>query len=293
MNADVSDVAVWTLENVKAYTGFNILTQDKANLFKKKNYFCPPDIFRCCENSQGTNITYALSNVCGTFSSDNGNETITGSIGRIPEFIFEPVNEVTSLAGMFQGNKLMLPEKWGSSASNLGIVYPANILSGMTKLEDLSYMFGDTIMWKFVVVPPALLASNGNTITSLSNLWQSVKWIEREGTYNQISVDNFAGCSILQDVSGMFSNSMNYSIPIMTQIFTYSNNQLISNCSAFMYYASGTLGNAVPTFWKDWPVMNGNSAFLGILGEYSYEAMKGRFANWESTVPAEYYTKFA
>ena len=293
VNADVSDVAVWTLENVKAYTGFNILTQDKANLFKKKNYFCPPDIFRCCENSQGTNITYSLSNVCGTFSSDNGNETITGSIGRVPEFIFEPVNEVTSLAGMFQGNKLMLPEKWGSSATDLGIVYPANILSGMTKLEDLSYMFGDTIMWKFVVVPPALLASNGNTITSLSNLWQSVKWIEREGTYNQISVDNFAGCSILQDVSGMFSNSMNYSIPIMTQIFTYSNNRLISNCSAFMYYASGTLGNAVPTFWKDWPVMNGNSAFLGILGEYSYQAMRERFVNWESTVPAEYYTKFA
>ena len=87
----------------------------------------------------------------------------------------------------------------------------------------------------------------------------------------------------------MFGGSYSNSIVYVTPLFSYSANGLINNCSGYLSNASRAQGN-VPTFWRDWPNMYGDMAFYGIIGEYSYEAMKQRFGNWEENVPINYYT---
>lgn len=292
INADQSDVNSWTLEKARLYTGFDFATSIKANAFKTKNYFCPPDIFKYCENTISTEVSGALASVCGTFTLDGTVETITGSIGRIPEFLFEPVNQATSLSGILQGNQTMLPEKWGSSPSSLGTLYPENLLACMIRLEDVSALFGNTSIWRYTQVPAGLFTHNTATLRNVSALWHAAIWVEDSSLYNQITSSVFAGCSIIQDVSSMFGDSRLKSIPVITPIFTYANNPLISNCSGFLRYAQRTSGS-VPTFWRDWPSMNGNIAFFGMIDPYTYEDMRQRISNWESTVPIEYYTNMA
>lgn len=289
VDTDSSDIANWTLDNAKTYTGFNFMTQAAANRFAIKNYFCPPDIFKYCANAVSTTIAGALSRTCGTFVLNGNIERVMGSIGRIPEFIFEPVSEIAVCSRVFEGCETMLPDTWGSSASVLGRTYPLNLFACLTKVEDLSGIFSGTRVWKYTQIPSGLFAANGTTLASVASMWSYAIWRERGTEYYQLPIGLFNGCGVLQNVSGMLGESRGNSIATIDRLFTYTNNSRINNCSSFLIYAQATTGN-VPTFWEDWTGMNGNMSFFGIVSPYSYSAMKAKFANWEKNVPLNYYT---
>ena len=283
------DTVGWSDDTVRQYTGYNEISGSYGDRFKTKNFFCPPDIFNYCENARSTNISNALARVCGDFHKDGSYVSFRGSIGRIPEFIFEEVSEVLSVSGMFAGNENMLPDTWGSSPVSLGNLYPVGLFSHFSGLENVSGVFSETRIWKYTKVPGALFSENGGSLRDASGLWGVSTWIESGSEYSQIDTALFIGCRLLQNVSGMFGGSYSNSIVYVTPLFSYSANGLINNCSGYLSNASRAQGN-VPTFWRDWPNMYGDMAFYGIIGEYSYEAMKQRFGNWEENVPINYYT---
>lgn len=288
VDTDTSDVSNWTLDKARDYTGYNIV--NKSEIFAKKNYFCPPDIFKYCVNDVSTLVTGALSSVSGAHTNNGGVETIYGAIGRIPEFIFEPIDEISSIAQMFSGCLNLLPVSWGSSAENLGVLYPENLFATFKNLQDVTSVFSGTRVWRYTSVPATLFANNGNTLINASRLWAGAYWVESSNrNYRQVTVEVFAGCIIIQNVSGMFGDSRMQSIPSITPLFTYSNNRRINNCSGFLAYAGNTRGN-VPTFWNDWTGMNGSQSFFGIVDPFSHEAMRELFPNWGGdAVPIEYY----
>ena len=138
------DTVGWSDDTVRQYTGYNEISGSYGDRFKTKNFFCPPDIFNYCENARSTNISNALARVCGDFHKDGSYVSFRGSIGRIPEFIFEEVSEVLSVSGMFAGNENMLPDTWGSSPISLGNLYPVGLFSHFSGLENVSGAFSET-----------------------------------------------------------------------------------------------------------------------------------------------------
>ena len=291
VDTDPSDVMDWQQDRVRDYTGWNNLGSFYT-YFQSKNYFCPPDIFKYCVNDVSTNIKGALSSASGPYGNNNGVEVIHGAIGRIPEFLFEPVSEIGSISFMFMGCQTLLPHKWGTSKDNLGVLYPPQLLSHFTNLQEASNLFANTSIWRYTAVPTELFESNGRSLIDISGLWRQARWVESTDEYDQVTVDVFSHCVVLQNVSSLLGDSRGSSIPKITPLFTYSNNRLINNCSGFMSYSTRSTGN-VPTFWKDWGSMNGSLSFFAIVEPYSYEAMVAKFPNWEASVPTEYYTNMA
>lgn len=224
----------------------------KVNIFNKRNYFCPPDLFRYCKNQNVTSAAAVFRRASHGIANGwiTGEATTYGYHGRIPSFLLEPISDIETLDSMFSGFKLIIPERWSTYRNNeiitTGIMYPG-IFKPLKGLKYLRSFFEYGTIWGDSVVSDMFGQGQGNTLLEISKLWSWASWV---GGESLIDAQLFSYCVKLQNVSGMFE----YSGPKTMYASLFNSSQsTIANCSNFMknsFVAGGTL---VP-FW-DFPNM--------------------------------------
>ena len=260
-------------------TGFNYETyrnlyENGTGIFSIRNYFCPPDIFRYCENARETIITGAF-----RYSSPTITRNGCGIKGTIPPYLFEPISSISSLSSVFSACKGILPYTWAAYQAGVlvttGYTYPEKLLSGLTNLYTFSDMFSNNIMWGRTMVPAAFFATN-LILSNISGLWANMDWIEED--ILQFSPLLFYNNNHLTNVSSLFSQRGPKQM--VSSLFTYTNNPGIINCASFMYNATNVGGNStVPTFWLDWNIQDYRNTYYNI----SQNIIE------EQHIPEEYY----
>lgn len=244
-------------------TQYDNLYRDGTGLFTIRNYFCPPDIFRYCENSRDTLVSAGFKD-CSPVITSSG----CGVKGTICPYLFEPISNISTLLTLFRGCNGILPYKWAKYNQNTtpwtiietGYTYPPTLLSGLTELYTFSQMFSNNIMWGSTIVPGQFFATN-TYLSDISSTWASEIWVEEE--LNQFPSELFANNKWLTNVASLFA----YFGPkvMSSSLFTYANNPRINNCSFFVYRGSSVSPySSVPTFWTTWNITNYKNAFVGI-----------------------------
>lgn len=141
------------------YNNYDPVTIGTAKKYKTPYFMCAPDLFRYCSNNA---IISSCFDGCGiyyhkyyntpsliTFSDGNGIN------GRIPEYLFEPVKNTTSLAYMFRNCTNISPYKQleyidGVLIKNDNIYHiPKNLFNGMKNITDLTQMFRGFIFERY------------------------------------------------------------------------------------------------------------------------------------------------
>lgn len=222
----------------------------KRNIFGKRNYFCPPDIFRYCENGNLTSINGVFKN--RNSGIVNGNDTSSAAVygyhGRIPSFIFEPVSMIESLSSIFFGLKLILPEVWPTE-NGTGTMYP-QIFKKLNGIKSIQSMFEETIIWGKTSVADLFDAEQGSRVQSLSRMWALTNWYgkqeEDEDCKSVLDANAFANCSVLTDVSGMFeAGGPEY---LYGESLFNGSAATIKYCASFLRNGRTNRGQLVP-FW--------------------------------------------
>ena len=265
--ADKNNYPYQTVENqslakdvMSEITGYNIRTDADSTKFLDKNYFCPPDIFRYCEDDPSSSVDNALNNVSGKY--ENG--VFGGVYGRVPENLFKPISSFVGVAGAIGGNKLLFPPKWGTSDSDLQSTYPLGLISEMPAIEDISGLFAGNVIWKWTKFTKQMFPSN-NRIGNIDSLFDGTLWIERSDTY-QLDPDIFSVLPTVQYARRTFSSPQNnyclYSVS--SQMFgnNIENNKFLRDVSYIFYHCSDMTGS-VPYLWNV-PSITGTKAFVGV-----------------------------
>ena len=223
--------------------------------FETRLYICPPDLFKYCKNDGNTNVTYALQ-YCG--GPDDAREEYGpadhirfGIYGVIPPYLFEPISEVTDLSYLFYNTKGILPYRWADELTE-GLMYHPDLFKSMRKLKNITGLFGYTRIYNGCKIDATQFINNEN-LQNISFLFQNVIWSTQDGE-EQIPNSLFRYNKNITNVSYMFYTSdtigKNRLPRIMSSdLFTYTNNPKINNCSYFMYNGEKTSGS-VPEFWN-------------------------------------------
>lgn len=211
---------------------------DYLNIFSKENYFCPPDIFKFCVNSQETNIEGAFS---GTTNSDGG------LFGKIPPTLLRPVSNVTSINALFDSCSLLLPDSWGRErlveettvVIDYGKYYPSNFFAGMNSLMLISSTFRKNKIWGKTVIDLSVLP---NTITNMSATFTRAIWIG-EAKFE----GNLSALTKLTDISDMLSYNGPTGLP--NNFITVLYNPDVYYCAGFMRNNART-ETGIPEIWQ-------------------------------------------
>lgn len=256
-----------------------VMEGDEVDYRSVSNYFCPPDIFRCCYNNSSTQVNNAFYGSGYIYTSGRTEYYKYGVRGRIPPHIFEPVNKLTSLKGIFYYCTMINPYTWPQESTETGKMYPEKLLSTCTVLQDISQLFAVTEVPLKVTVP-ATLFSNNVGLRSVNRLWMGTKWYGG----SQLPSTIFLNCNSINDVTGMLASwlinedgttipgsSINESGRPPKQLdgallFTNTLHKSIARCSAFLYNGTATRGT-LPTFWT-WmssvPATSRANVFYGV-----------------------------
>ena len=242
--------------------GEDFTLEDKNSVFSIRNYFCPPDIFRYCINSQDTNINGAF---YGTSTEKYG------LFGTIPPYIFEPISNVGQLDEVFLGCEVLLPHEWGYKKTNPldptgepilvpGSVIPPSLFNGMENLYSVKGLFEARKMWGLAQFN---LGAMPSTVFTVSSLFRYCKWLTDSGFGNS----NLQHLTGLTDISSMMEYGGPLTIP--SGLFSSLYNSKISNCAYFMRSNSSTVGDYLPTLWNYPLLVDGDKskvvgAFYGI-----------------------------
>ena len=230
---------------------------EKVRLFLKRNYFCPPDIFRYCVNDSSTSVENAF--------AYTSNSDTDGLHGTIPPDIFEPISQIFSLNGLFSNCKLLLPYSWGYEYTDeyeittieYGEFLPEKLFSGMTNLYSITNMFGNSKIWGRTKFNLSILPSSLANINSLFNMCTWVGNAKLDG--------NLLSLSQLTDVGGMFRMSGPLTMP--AGILSNLNNSKISSCAYFMYMNKRTVSGTLPNLWT-FPRLS-NASKDNIVGSFA------------------------
>lgn len=216
------------------------------------NFLCPPDLFRYCINSTNVNIDGTVSkSLISQFSGLN--TEVYGLGGRIPQYIFEPINNMSKASGVFSDVINLSPYDWGNTL-NSGKQYPSKLFAKCTNLLDVSYIFSNETILPSIIIPSDLF-KDCPVLSNIQGMWSKCNWLDT--TNSQIPSGLFNYNSNIKNVSYLFSSwdttsegTYGRSPKIISKdIFTVEKNPYISNISYFYLGANMTTGT-VPEFWK-------------------------------------------
>lgn len=237
------------------------MSEEPENKFVT-NYLCPPDLFKYCNNVEKLNINGALQ-----FTSKQVDNDFVGFKGRIPSYLFEPINRITTLNGVFSYCKAIFPYSWGRTESPQGItkyvygeMYPIGLFSGLTNLVNITNLFAQTTIWGMSVINKGLFTEN-KKLEIIRGLWDGAKFIHYQGDngadrvngFNHFNGSPFEDLESLKDVSFVFNGCDVYAPCLMTSDFFKNSIGFMENAQQFMCNCKNTEGDA-PAFWQ-----NGNA----------------------------------
>lgn len=117
------------------------------------NYMVPSDLFRYCENSNGTLVDFALYKNGSNDGWNNYHYTKGGLRGRISRFLFTPLSKISSLKGIFYMTPQIAPYEDG-------LMYPSDLFSSNTSLKDVSSIFEYSWVQGSTGIPSTLFNKN-------------------------------------------------------------------------------------------------------------------------------------
>lgn len=227
----------------------------------ERNYICPPDLLRYCNDIPSLNVTSLF-------------ESSDGMVGNIPEMLFYPLKSLTSVSGVFKGFN-MLPYKFPILSNGVlteGIMYPPNLFKTLTGLTTISELFRYGKVWGGTVVSADLFRYNAN-LNDASSVWENTMWYDIEKQASGIAFNAFkpeglfANNRNLTTIRDMFRNA---NMPYMeSYLFSTTNNPRINDCSYFLGGATGLKGHGVPEFWSYPNMLNGTSAYGNLSRSYN------------------------
>ena len=249
----------------------------KRDIFTVRNYFCPPDIFRYCENTPTIDISAIfLKASYGIVDGETTNPRVSGYYGKCPPMLFRPISNLYTMDEVFYGFKMMLPYSWKNGAKQ----YPPQLFSPLTSVRFMNRTFMETTLWGATDGDPMTVEnvfdSFGQSLTIANGLWNNANWIGN----SQISSALFNSCSRLEDVSDMFAK--NGPLVIYKDLFLAASTTLIT-VSGFMERNQRT-GGQVPDFWVSsvYPKIRNNDRTY-----YSINGSEGYITNY-SSIPDSY-----
>ena len=234
------------------YLGMPVQDTDKE-FFEPTNYFCPPDIFRYCDNSIKTNVANMFAGCSGEYSFDD--HTIKGIRGKIPDAIFDPLSALTAVTGVFSYNVGIYPYKWatGTAKADMGTMYNPNLFAPLKSVSNLSSMFSGTKLWGHTMIPSTLFVSVTG-VTDLSGFWSNCTWVTGasvEVANEMLPSSTFNQLSRLININYLLAANGTSSVPYVSEtLISPTLNRNVNRCDGFMQNATQTQG-AAPEFW-DW-----------------------------------------
>lgn len=238
-------------------------TLEDTSLLNTMNYFCPPDFFYYCDNSNSTLVSNAFAHSYGIIAlkdmADDKCRFGKGLLGKIPENLLSPITNVTNIDSLFEGLSSLLPHEWGSyDQTTPGKMYPTNLFNGFSSLLSAKSLFKNTPIWYGTVVTDGLFTPIESTIITLDNLWFGcvfggalVTGEDADKTiYYQIPETTLENSASLVDVSEMFAQSSIVEIDSLTRVFTPSNMPKLTDVSKLLYKCNSAKGN-LPQLWNE------------------------------------------
>lgn len=220
------------------YNNYNPVTIGSNQKNKLSYFICSPDLFRYCTNDAeisycfdgcGINYTqYYFNNSKMTFTENNGIR------GRIPEYLFQPVNKTVSLACMFRYCTNISPYKQkyyinGKLVTDDTIYHiPDNLFANMLNLTNLSQMFRGFIFERYAKMNVFGSIPKNNPL-NIQGIFAGCIW-GGKATNNKCAVWDISNLFTQHNtvnINGAFNNLiLNTSISFDTQINVTVNNKL-------------------------------------------------------------------
>lgn len=233
------------------------------------NYFCPPDLFRSFVDSDKVDVK-GMFEGGGMMQVDGDNAfLIQGWAGRIPEDLFQPIKQVSSLEKFFSGCRRLTPWSWPTSNSGTGLMYPPGLFKGLSGLKSLWCTFYKTIIHTRCAIPGGLL-SDCISLENVAGTWMYVDWNDKtvpgitqlpESLFDKNTlISNAMGTFAATDLDGVLSGSWSLSSSITNTYFkdwgpsVISRNLLGSKQTrleniAYIFYGQRNMKGEVPEFW--------------------------------------------
>lgn len=226
-------------------------------------YICPPDMYRYCENVSTVNVGWTFA-VSGISNNSSGTYQSYGLCGRIPPKLFEPIDNVTKLEGIFYQVFMVNPYTWPSDIDS-GVMYSEKLFAKLRSLSSVSQLFAYNEIPSNVTISSSMFINNLN-LQSIDRLWMCCRWYSDSSLPNQVPNDLFTRNSALGNIRGAFSIS---SVSVgsddssTASLYTYGRNLAkidssiinrqrhpnITNTSFFLGGCKTTAGT-VPEFWN-------------------------------------------
>ena len=248
-----------------AYGNVQYVNDCITKVFVPRNYFCPPDIFRYCNDADTTEANDVFKTYSSSIADGNTQQfKVYGYYGRIPSFIFKPLTNLRVLRGVFYGMKHIIPEIWGTEVINgndvtyvNGTMYP-KIFQYFTNLADISSVFENGRVYGYETVSDLFEGNYREETEQIVDMWRNAEWYYG----SEITQSLFAGFTQLMSVVGIFSG--NGPRRMYGTLFDASKNTII-DCSNFMSRNATTCEGSLITFWEGFPnIRYVNGCYYGI-----------------------------
>ena len=252
------------------------------------NYMCSSDLYLYCVNNTSTVINHGFYN-CGRDQDSGFDWTQYGVRGRIPPKLFQPVNKITSLEGIFMECKLITPYTWNKD-TELGLLFSPKLFNGLSNLQTLEIAFS------YFEIPANIQLSSSTFTTNIQLLnleraFMGANWLDT--TNQQLPDDIFSRNNALQNIRGCFaaytldsSGMSEYRKGrspkiIHSTLFTSTNHKNLNNVSYIFGNATQTSGS-VPEFWN-WLNNLNNANKAG-----AFQEMRKSLITNSSSIPASW-----
>lgn len=217
------------------------------------NYICSPDLFRYCVNSTSTRLDYALGNV-SVYTVGPNVRTNQGIYGRVPKYLFKPLTNIQNLHYVFYQNLNITPYTWHDEQSNGNMLHPDTFRSN-TQLINITGIFAGIHVPSKIVIPTTLLSGN-TRLQNVSYLFYGAIFYG-SNEEQQLPNELFSSNKLLTNISYMFAAfhtngpSTNNNVKNIGNgsLFTQANHTRITNVTSFMQYQGNTYGT-VPEMWR-------------------------------------------
>ena len=256
------------------------------NAAKGLNYFCPPDIFAYCKDTNEVTITGIFSSQEDKYSKDGH---LIGFRGRIPEMLFRPLTQIKSLENVFTGVMLTFPHTYGTKTVDgsqitytTGYRFYPKLFYYCKNVTNVNALFQYNIIWGLTIIPENLFNSNeelSQSIETMVQTFSNVNFYYVDGIIGnpQLPVHLCSALNNLTNVQGMFYRAKK--MTIVQDFFTKMGNPNIMRVSSFMNDANLAASSSVPEFWN-W----------GTISEYSecYARLDANLITNYSNIPEWY-----
>lgn len=225
----------------------------KEKYFGVDNYFCPPDLFRYCSNEIGVNINGVFKDASqGIINGTAQDGACVGYYGKLPYYMFKPIDKAISIEQLFYNFSMLLPYKWAlidnqANTRQLGVTYNPKMFDYLSNLEYTNDLLRGTVIWGRTVVKT--IFNSLSNLKKAAGLWRNASWIGEGQDASAIEGVLFQPCLKLYDVTSMFEGN---GPKFMYENLFQSSMGILSNCTTFMKNNGNTSEGGIPKFW-DFP----------------------------------------